>query len=516
METSTTGQATASPGILAVLRNRNFLYLWVAQLFSQTAQQMINYVLVVQVDALSQSSTAVSGIIIAFTLPAILFSAVAGVYVDRQPKRRVLIITNAGRALTMLGYIFLTDPHFGLGALTVIYLATLIFASVSQFFVPAEGAAIPLLVKRDQLIAANSLFNLTFTGSQLLGFLILGPLFLKLLVRDNNFGPFYIVLGVLYLGCTLLTWLLPNNERVEAAENGDGTLKARVNAALDELKEGWSYIRTDQWIFGAIIQWSVAIAVLMMLAVVGPRFIAIELGLKPEDLYLLLFPGGVGLVAGVILVGRWATEQNRLRMINYAMLAAGVGLLIFSVIGWTVRTLVGVVTTGQPPWVIATSPAITAAASPWLIGLMMILIFMLGALNSFVSVPAQTTLQERAREDIRARVFSAFYTVSNIILLIPLVVAGLLASTIGVVQTVALIGVAVIGVAFWGIRRGLDQRAITTPLSLDRPKGLVAPTGDALNSGVGVTAHEQRHPPTHPPENGAHAPVPAAADERRD
>src|SRR5689334_10057910 len=118
METTTTGPATASPGILAVLRNRNFLYLWLAQLLSQTAQQMINYVLVVQVDALSKSSTAVSGIIIAFTLPAILFSAIAGVYVDRQPKRRVLIVTNAGRALTMLGYIFLTDPHFGLGALT--------------------------------------------------------------------------------------------------------------------------------------------------------------------------------------------------------------------------------------------------------------------------------------------------------------------------------------------------------------------------------------------------------------
>ena len=85
---------------------------------------------------------------------------------------------------------------------------------------------------------------------------------------------------------------------------------------------------------------------------------------------------------------------------------------------------------------------------------MMILIFLLGALNSFVSVPAQTTLQERAREDIRARVFSAFYTVSNVILIFPLVVVGPMADLMGVVQTVAVIGVAVIGVAYWGIRRG--------------------------------------------------------------
>jgi predicted MFS family arabinose efflux permease len=273
----------------------------------------------------------------------------------------------------------------------------------------------------------------------------------------------------------------------------------------------------------------------MMLAVVGPRFIAIELGLKPEDLYLLLFPGGVGLVAGVILVGRWATEANRLRMINYAMLAAGIGLLIFSVIGWTVRAVVGFVTTGLLPWAVhpissATQEyarfysyggvhdpraVITAAASPWLIGLMMILIFMLGALNSFVSVPAQTTLQERAREDIRARVFSAFYTVSNIILIFPLVVAGPMADTIGVVQTVAVIGVAVIGVAFWGIRRGLGQRAITTPLAASQPHSLVAPTGDALNSGAGVTAHEQRHSLSHPTD-GTHDAVLAEADRLRE
>jgi MFS family permease len=202
-------------------------------------------------------------------------------------------------------------------------------------------------------------------------------------------------------------------------------------------------------------------------------------------------------------------------MINYAMLAAGVGLLIFSVIGWTVRAVVGLVTTGQPPWAAGNSTVVTAAASPWLIGLMMILIFLLGALNSFVSVPAQTTLQERAREDIRARVFSAFYTVSNIILIFPLVVAGPMADTIGVVQSVAVIGVAVIGVAVWGIRRGLNQRAITAPLVAPQPHSLVAPTGDALNSGAGVAAHEQRHPLTHPAD-GAHDAVLAEADRSRE
>ena len=58
----------------------------------------------------------------------------------------------------------------------------------------------------------------------------------------------------------------------------------------------------------------------------------------------------------------------------------------------------------------------------------------LGLVNSFISVPAQTLLQERAPVDIRARVFSAFYTVSNAILIIPLVLAGSLTDLIGVVR----------------------------------------------------------------------------------
>src|SRR5207302_1146951 len=141
--------------------------------------------------------------------------------------------------------------------------------------------------------------------------------------------------------CTLLTWLLPNTEQVKPVTNRAGSLRERVGLAMAELKEGWMYIRADHAIFAAIIQWSVAIAVLLMLGVIGPRFLATEVGINPQDLYLILFPGGVGLVVGVVLVSRYAREQNRLRMINYAMVAAGVGLVIFAGLGWMVRFVVG-------------------------------------------------------------------------------------------------------------------------------------------------------------------------------
>src|SRR4051812_11200907 len=82
-----------------VFTNRPFLQLWIAQVISQLAQQMINYALLVQVGELSNSGTATAAIIICFTVPAVLFSAVAGVFVDRQSKRRVLTVTNVARGV---------------------------------------------------------------------------------------------------------------------------------------------------------------------------------------------------------------------------------------------------------------------------------------------------------------------------------------------------------------------------------------------------------------------------------
>ena len=88
--------------VMDVLKNRDFLKLWSAQILSQTAQQIVNYALVLQVHRISGSSTAVSGIIIAFTLPAILFAALAGVFVERNSKKTMLTITNVLRGVMVL------------------------------------------------------------------------------------------------------------------------------------------------------------------------------------------------------------------------------------------------------------------------------------------------------------------------------------------------------------------------------------------------------------------------------
>src|SRR4051812_36019412 len=204
-------EADSGPSMKDVLRNRDFLKLWVAQMVSQTAQQIVNIALVQQVFHLTESSTAVGGVIIAFTVPGILFAAIAGVFIERNSKRTMLIITNVARGVLVLAYIF-TDKSWGAGAvLPLIYTVTLLFSAVSQFFSPAEASMIPLVVKKDELIAANSLFNLTLTGTALGGFVILGPVLLGTIFKQN-FAGLYILICVLCLAAAAITYFLPKDQ----------------------------------------------------------------------------------------------------------------------------------------------------------------------------------------------------------------------------------------------------------------------------------------------------------------
>ncbi|MDQ6693031.1 MAG: MFS transporter [Chloroflexota bacterium] len=457
-----------SASLLDVIKNRNFTKLWMAQILSQTAQQIVNFALVLQVNSITHSSTAVSGVIIAFTVPAILFAAIAGVFVERNSKKTMLVLTNVLRGVMVLAYVF-TDSKWGVGAvLPIFYIVTLLFSSVSQFFNPAEASMIPLLVKREELVAANSLFNLTLPATQLGGFVILGPLLLKTVFHNTNFNGLYVVIFVLCIAAAGLTYLLPQDDRdstlagqrekgekvkVAAVAAGAGQIaRSGYRVALDELAEGWHFIRRDHVIMSAILYWSVAIAVFMMLGTIGPGFLENVLQIDPNQLIYILMPGGVGLVIGVLIVGRVSTPRNRDTTINWSLLAAAITLIVFALIYPVLHYLYNTFAHRDPSEMVILS----------FLGLLTLI---LGISNSFISVPAQTALQERSPEDIRARVFSAFYTVSNAILLVPVFFAGALADWIGYVPTVTAIGLIVLLIAGAGLLRRRKNGPPTVPLS---------------------------------------------------
>ncbi|MDQ3540378.1 MAG: MFS transporter, partial [Chloroflexota bacterium] len=410
----------------AVLKNRPFLRLWLAQAISQTAQNVINFALLLRVRSIIEyhelpgANTAISLVILAFSLPAVLFGPLAGVMADRVNRRTLMAVINVLRAVCVLGFLFIRPSWEPQTALLAIYVGTFFFGIAGQFFAPAQGATIPSLVPRHQLMSANALFNLTSTGAQLVGFATAGPLIVKALQIDGTFG----VTIVLFLVCAGLVITIPRTATVPRKITAGAAHPVR--SIWNDIREGVIFIWQDRELIKAIGYLTLASVTFLLVATMGPEFITNVIGLPKEDIGFVVGPAGAGVLAGVLLVGRVTRRIEGPVLIDRAMAMAGVFLFLLAV---SKDGLDLVWPGGEAPINARAAAAGTFAA-------------ILGICNAFILVPAQTMLQERSPEHIRARIYATFFTVSNTACFVPILFAAALADVIGVVKV--LIGVAVV------------------------------------------------------------------------
>ena len=180
-----------------VLANPRFLALFISQVLTQVGGNMVLFALTIKVFDLTGATTSVSVLLLTFLVPAVIFGAVAGVFVDRYDRRAILVGTNLARGLLFLPLVFLDDQ------LAIIYVATALVATLTTFFSPAESAMIPLVVPRSQLLSANGLFIFGLQASFALGFAVLGPLLNSALGTE----PLILIVAVCYIAAGLvLAW----------------------------------------------------------------------------------------------------------------------------------------------------------------------------------------------------------------------------------------------------------------------------------------------------------------------
>ena len=137
-----------------LLLSRDFGLVWWGQLISQIGDGITKLALLWFVYSITGSPLKTTVIGMLQTIPAITFGPLIGVYLDRLPKKPVLIGTDILRAV-LIGLIPCWVPS---SAFTVDRLYILVFfhALATAIFGPALTAAIPQLVKRSQFTAANA------------------------------------------------------------------------------------------------------------------------------------------------------------------------------------------------------------------------------------------------------------------------------------------------------------------------------------------------------------------------
>jgi len=415
-------------GFSAVLNNRNFLFLWGAQILSQTAMNGIHFTQMVLIEKLTRSSAQLGIVILAWSLPAVLFSAVAGVVVDRFSNKDILVASNVLRTLTVGSYILVLRILGGYSLLLAIYTITFIVSAIGQFFSPAEAATIPLLVNHQHLLAANSLFSLTLTATAVVGLILLGPLGIKLLGVEGSFAA----IAIIYIGAAILVALLPKDN---PHPSRNSYASSAIRRAWAEVREGWQFVGSHRPVLAALLRVTLIATLALIMAMLIPGFAARVLGMNPEDAVYIFAPAGLGLVLATYLVGRFGYLVRREILIN-----TGLGLMVL-----TLASL-GLVSQGHRTVSVPLFEAYPQAAFSLTTAVMVLAAF-LGFSIALVNIPAQTTLQERTPLGVRGRVFAVQFLVANAAVLPPTLFIGTLADRIGIPRVILLIagGVAMTG-----------------------------------------------------------------------
>ncbi len=151
---------------LALLRhNRNFRNLWLGSVISQLGDWFNVIAAAELITRLTDSGIALSYLFLARFLPLFLLSPFAGILADRFDRRRIMVLSDVLRGVTVLGFLFIRDP----ADIWLFYLLTILQFSLSALFTPARGAVLANVVRHEELVAANALDSLTWSTMLALG-----------------------------------------------------------------------------------------------------------------------------------------------------------------------------------------------------------------------------------------------------------------------------------------------------------------------------------------------------------
>jgi MFS family permease len=391
--------------MFAVLRKRNFSLLWLGQVVSMCGDSFLIIAVPYYVYLLTGSVLQTGITVIVETLPRVLLSSLAGVFVDRWNRRWTMMIADLLRAVVLLLMLLVHSANL----LWLIYVALAAQAIISQFFTPASMALIPSLVEEEQLMSANSLSSLGQSVVRLIGPPIGGVLFTTLGLAGS-----VLMDSATYLFSALMLLLisLPASASVSKGAEVNAAQKERIAVAIKHLWEEWTgglrLIGRSQTLVGIFLTMGVLMLGQGILQVMFVVFVRNVMHGDAMTFAWVMTAQGVGSILGAILNGvisKWLRP-------GYQIALAGLtaGATILAVIYYP-QLIVVLILTG-------------------LMG-----IFVVGLV-----ITLYTLLQVGAEDRYRGRVFGALETVMSLAMLVSMTLSTSLGDSLGVVPWMTISG----------------------------------------------------------------------------
>jgi MFS family permease len=162
--------------------NRDFWRFWVGETVSAFGSSFTQFAIPLLVFRLTGSAIYLAASTALFTVPHLLFGLLIGAWTDRTDRRRLMIATDVLAAVAIAS----VPLAAAVGALSVWWVLAIVFVSstLSIFFEAAQFGAIPSLVPRNDLVAANGRIQASFAAATVAGPLVAGALLVVLPVEE--------------------------------------------------------------------------------------------------------------------------------------------------------------------------------------------------------------------------------------------------------------------------------------------------------------------------------------------
>ena len=356
--------------------NRNYLLLFQGQFVSRIGTQVFLFAMIIWVTETFNSTSLVGLLGMASGIPPVLLGAFAGVFADRYSRKGIIIWSDVLNGLTimflsLLFFLFPANrPIIFLGLITV----SILSATITSFFTPAIGAALPDIIPKDKIPAANSLGQFSRQISRLigqgLGAQILAALGAPLLTLLN---------GLTFIFSAISESFIEIPQKIPERSK---TFKDQYLDFKADIKEGFKYIWKHKGlrhlVFISIFISFFSAPVMILL----PFFVRDYLGVSFQWFGYMLIIFGLGTTLGYAIVG------------------------IFKLRGSTRKNLVIVFTVLE-----ATSTVLLAFCHNQYQA--MAVMFMKGFFSGFATVNITSLVQITTPTEIRGRVFGVITTITG-------------------------------------------------------------------------------------------------------